>query len=73
MAKHERLNEEAASNNNIPFGASSEVMARLNELNDREKQLPKLEKNGSLSQAKKTSGLDGENPSDNNDAAPKYS
>jgi hypothetical protein len=42
MAKDEKLNEEAARNNNIPhLSASTEDLVFLNELNDRNKLLPK--------------------------------
>jgi hypothetical protein len=40
MAKDEKLNEEAARNNNIPLLASTEDLVFLNELNDN-KFLPK--------------------------------
>jgi hypothetical protein len=41
MAKDEKLNEEAARNNNIPLLASTEDIVFLNELNDDNKFLPK--------------------------------
>lgn len=43
MAKDEKLNEEAARNNNIPLLASTEDLVILNELNNNNKYLPKLE------------------------------
>ncbi|WEG10902.1 hypothetical protein PU629_12005 [Pullulanibacillus sp. KACC 23026] len=41
MAKDEKLNEEAAPNNNNPLSASTEDLIFLNELNDHNKYLPK--------------------------------
>ncbi|TCP28859.1 hypothetical protein EV207_11595 [Scopulibacillus darangshiensis] len=75
MAKNERLNEEAAPNNNIPFGASTEAMGMLNELNDRNKQLPKPEKSDPSSQVKKRSYLDAPSKPDNgnDNTPPRYS
>jgi len=43
MAKDEKLNEEAAHDNNIPsLSASTKDLVFLNELNDHNKYLPKL-------------------------------
>lgn len=41
MAKNEKLNEEAARNNNIPLSATVDDIITLNQLNDRNTQLPK--------------------------------
>ena len=41
MAKKERLNEEAARNNNTPPILSDDDLITLNQMNDRNTQLPK--------------------------------
>ena len=41
MAKNEKLNEEAAQNNNTPLLATTDDIITLNQLNDRNTQLPK--------------------------------
>ena len=41
MAKNEKLNEEAVQNNNTPLSATVDDLITLNQLNDRNTQLPK--------------------------------
>lgn len=41
MAKNEKLNEEAAQNNNTPLSATTDDILAINAMNDRNTQLPK--------------------------------
>ncbi|GGH88844.1 hypothetical protein JOD43_004379 [Pullulanibacillus pueri] len=73
MAKDERLNEEAARNNTTPPLVSTEALERLNELNERETQLPKAKENAREASKQSYIAPRGRRSDDNDEAYPKYS
>ncbi|MFC4619733.1 hypothetical protein ACFO4N_13530 [Camelliibacillus cellulosilyticus] len=58
MAEKEKLNEEAAPNNRTPPSATVDDLVTLNQINDRNKQLPRAEKRLSINKELKRGYID---------------